>query len=232
MLPAIPSQGHSPKAGRILQATPIRPEQSSAATPQPRAPRQLRGMRQLRAAPNQLTFLRLCIVPFLVLAILEGHYRSAFALFVVAGITDALDGILARVLKQRTRLGQYLDPVADKLLLSTLFLVLNHVGLIARRVTVLVFARDFGILMIAAVLFAATRLRDFRPSLFGKANTLAQIVALLTVLLAQFYAPAPVLFVRHWSLNATMALTVVSALDYARTMARRLNAPGPVMLDQ
>ena len=178
-----------------------------------------------RAAPNQLTFLRLCMVPFLVLAILDGHYRTAFALFVVAGVTDALDGVLARMLRQRTQLGQYLDPVADKLLLSTLFLVLNHVGLIARRVTVLVFARDLGILMIAAVLFAATGLRDFRPSLFGKANTLAQIIALVTVLLGAFYAPAPVVWLRQWSLWATMVLTVVSALDYARRMAARMNAP-------
>ena len=164
-------------------------------------------------------------MPFLVLAILDGHYRTAFLLFVIAGVTDALDGVLARVLRQRTRLGQYLDPVADKLLLSTLFLVLNHVGLISRRVTVLVFARDLGILMIAAVLFAATGLRDFRPSLFGKANTLAQIIALVTVLLSQFYAPAPVMWVREWSLLATMALTVISALDYARKMASRLNSP-------
>ena len=99
-------------------------------------------MNELRAAPNQLTLLRLCIVPFLVLAVLDGHFRTALALFILAGISDGLDGLLARVLKQRTVLGQYLDPVADKLLLSTLFLVLNHEGLISRRVTVLVFGRE------------------------------------------------------------------------------------------
>ena len=83
--------------------------------------------------------------PFLVLAVLDGHFRIAFALFVLAGITDGLDGLLARWLQQRTVLGQYLDPVADKLLLSTLFLVLHHEGLISRRVTVLVFGRDDGV---------------------------------------------------------------------------------------
>src|SRR5271154_6713833 len=154
-------------------------------------------MNQLRAAPNQLTLLRLCIIPFLVLAVLDGHYRSAFALFVLAGITDGLDGLLARWLQQRTVLGQYLDPVADKLLLSTLFLVLHHQGLISRRVTVLVFGRDLGIVMVAAILYASIGLRDFKPSIFGKANTLAQIVALLAVLLSQFYGPAGVQYIRH-----------------------------------
>jgi cardiolipin synthase len=94
---------------------------------------------------------------------------------VAAGLTDALDGLLARLLKQRTVLGQYLDPVADKLLLSTLFLVLMHKGLIPARVTVLVFGRDVGILVVAAILYAATGRREFSPSIFGKANTLAQV---------------------------------------------------------
>jgi cardiolipin synthase len=83
-----------------------------------------------RTAPNLLTLLRICLAPFLVAAILEGNFGLSFGLFVAAGLTDALDGALARVLKQRTMLGQYLDPVADKLLLSTLFLVLMHEGLI------------------------------------------------------------------------------------------------------
>lgn len=185
----------------------------------------LREIAQLRAAPNQLTLLRLCIIPFLVLAILDHDYRTAFWLFVLAGVTDGLDGLLARWLRQRTVLGQYLDPVADKLLLSTLFLVLHHEGLISRRVTVLVFARDFGILMVAAILYASIGMKDFRPSLFGKANTLAQIIALLTVLLSRFYAPPLILLVRHWSLEATVVFTVVSGFHYAWLMTRRLSSP-------
>ncbi|MBA2677323.1 MAG: CDP-alcohol phosphatidyltransferase family protein, partial [Ktedonobacteraceae bacterium] len=81
-------------------------------------------LRQLSALPNQLTLLRLSIVPFLVLAILDAQYHRAFILIVVAGISDGLDGTLARLFRQRTELGAYLDPIADKLLLSTLFLVL------------------------------------------------------------------------------------------------------------
>jgi cardiolipin synthase len=184
-------------------------------------------MSQLRAAPNQLTFLRLCLVPFLLLAVLEHHYRLAFLLFVIAGISDALDGVLARWLKQQTKLGQYLDPVADKLLLSSLFLTLHYVGLVSRRVTLLVFARDIGILVVGALLFAALGLRNFRPSIWGKANTLAQIVAVIAVMLAQFETWSLVNWVRHWSLIATGVLACVSGFDYAMKMARRLSVASP-----
>jgi cardiolipin synthase len=166
------------------------------------------------------------MVPFLVLAILDGHFRTAFLLFVVAGISDALDGLLARALSQRTTLGQYLDPVADKLLLSTLFLVLTHVGLISRRVTVLVFGRDFGILVVGAILFAGVGMRNFKPSFFGKANTFAQVVGVVAVLLAQFEPFAAVIFVKEWALFATMGLTCLSGFDYAVRIAGRLSAAG------
>jgi cardiolipin synthase len=184
-------------------------------------------MSQLRAAPNQLTFLRLCLVPFLLLAVLEARFELAFWLFVIAGVSDALDGVLARWLKQRTRLGQYLDPVADKLLLSSLFLTLHHVGLVSRRVTLLVFARDIGILIVGALLFAAMGLRNFRPSIFGKANTLAQIIAVVSVMLAQFEKAAPIHWVEHWSLIAVATLACVSGFDYAMKIAWRLSAAQP-----
>src|ERR1039457_5111644 len=113
-----------------------------------------------RTAPNILTLLRICMAPFLVAAILQNHFAVSFGLFVAAGLTDALDGVLARILKQRAMLGEYLDPVADKLLLSTLFLVLMHMTLIPVTVTVLVFGRDVGILVVAAILYAATGRRE------------------------------------------------------------------------
>ena len=143
-----------------------------------------------RTAPNLLTLLRICLAPFLVAAILDDHYALSFGLFVAAGLTDALDGAVARLLKQRTVLGEYLDPVADKLLLSTLFLVLMHKGLIPARVTALVFGRDVGILVVAAILYAAAGRREFKPSIFGKANTLAQVAAVAVVLLAPAHRSA------------------------------------------
>jgi cardiolipin synthase len=174
-----------------------------------------------RTVPNLLTLLRICLVPFSVTAVLEGHYGLSLGLFVAAGLTDALDGTLARVLKQRTMLGEYLDPVADKLLLSTLFLVLTHQRLIPVRVTVLVFSRDVGILLVAALLYAAAGRREFKPSLFGKANTLVQVSAIAAVLLHQVITAPWIVTVRLVALNATMVLTVLSGLHYAWLASRR-----------
>jgi cardiolipin synthase len=179
-----------------------------------------------RSAPNLLTLLRICLAPFLVAAILENHFALSFGLFVAAGLTDALDGALARLLKQRTQLGQYLDPVADKLLLSTLFLVLTYRELIPARVTVLVLGRDVGILVVAAILYAAAGRREFGPSIFGKANTVAQVSAVAVVLLHQLTAAHWVVIFRTLALNATILLTVASGLHYAWIAARRIGASG------
>jgi cardiolipin synthase (CMP-forming) len=184
---------------------------------------------QFRAAPNLLTLLRLFIIPFLVIAILDGRYQLAFALFILAGFSDGFDGLLARWLSQRTRLGQYLDPIADKLLLSTLFLVLTHMSLVPRYVTVLVFSRDFGILLISTLLFATGTLRDFRPSLFGKFNTLVQIIGLTVVLVAQVWPSVNVGLLRLALLRAIAYLAPISAAQYAWIVFRRVNAPEPVV---
>ncbi len=177
----------------------------------------------LRAAPNLLTLGRICLAPFLVAAILERRYELGFILFAVAGLTDALDGAAARILKQRTVLGHYLDPVADKLLLSTLFLVLMYEGLIPATVTVLVFGRDVAILLVAAILYAAVGKREFKPSILGKLNTLAQVSAVAAVLLSQMIQPRWLVIFRTVALDATIVLTVVSGLHYAWAESRRSN---------
>jgi len=184
-----------------------------------------------RTAPNLLSLLRICLAPFLVATVLEAHYGWSFGLFVAAGLTDALDGTLARVLKQRSQLGQYLDPVADKLMLSTLFLVLTHLGLIPVTVTALVFGRDLGILVVAAILYAAAGRREFGPSMIGKANTVAQVAAVAAVLLQAMLLDrhATVRWVatfKQWALYATIVLTVGSGLHYAWVAARRVGAQG------
>src|SRR3982075_4762330 len=122
-------------------------------------------------------------VPFIVIHLVEGRYLWALIVFVIAGFSDGLDGLLARSLHQQTLLGQYLDPIADKLLLSTMFLVLSIEGMIPWKYTVVVFSRDVSILLISGVLFMIAGLRDFRPSIFGKANTFAQVAAIFFVLL-------------------------------------------------
>lgn len=180
---------------------------------------------QFGAIPNLLTLVRLFTIPFLVIAILDGHYPLAFALFVFAGFSDGFDGLLARLLSQRTTLGQYLDPIADKLLLSTLFLVLTHVGLVPRYVTVLVFSRDFGILLISTLLFATNTLRDFRPSLLGKLNTVVQIFGLTLVLVDQVWPELHSGALCADLLRAIAILAPVSAAQYAWIVFRRINAP-------
>ena len=179
---------------------------------------------QLLTAPNQLTLLRMTFVPFIVIKMVEGHYNWALILFVLAGFSDGLDGLLARKLKQQTVLGQYLDPIADKLLLSTVFMVLSILYKIPWKFTVLVFSRDITILCASAVLYMIAGLRDFRPSIFGKANTFAQIAAVFFVLFYEIDHTRWVAITRLTFLRATFAFTIVSALHYVLLVGQRLRA--------
>ncbi len=179
-------------------------------------------IRQLLTAPNQLTLLRLIFVPFIIINIFDGNFPWALVLLVAAGISDALDGELARRLHQQTTLGQYLDPIADKLLLSSLFLVLSFVHQIPWRYTVLVFSRDLSILAIAAVLYVTVGFRDFRPSIFGKANTVAQIATVFFVLLYNLNDSIWIAAARRIGLYCTFAFTLTSGIHYVFVIGQRL----------
>ena len=179
---------------------------------------------QFWTAPNQLTLLRLLFVPFVMMNVLDGHFGWALGLFIAAGLSDALDGLLARWLKQRTLLGEYLDPIADKLLLSTLFLTLSFVHQIPWRYTVMVFSRDLSIVAIAGVLYVTVGVRDFRPSVFGKMNTFAQICAVFFVLLARVIDQNWTRVGRHAFLWATFVFTIVSAIHYIFVVGQRIHA--------
>ena len=183
-------------------------------------------LRQFRALPNLLTMLRLFTLPFLVIEVLDGHWTLAFALLWIAGISDGLDGLLARKLGQHTTLGLYLDPIADKALLSTLFLVLTHVGVIPRYVTVLVFSRDLGILVISTLLYITSILRDFRPSWLGKVNTAVQILTVLTVMTVQVSGVAGLAECKLLLLRAVAVLAPLSAAQYAWITLRKVQREG------
>ena len=178
---------------------------------------------QLFTAPNQLTLLRMIFVPFIVIHLVEGRYLWALVVFVIAGFSDGLDGLLARTLHQQTLLGQYLDPIADKLLLSTMFLVLSILHKIPWKFTVVVFSRDISILAASAVLFAIAGLRNFRPSIFGKANTVSQIAAVFFVLLYEIRPLRGVWIARTEFLRATFFFTIISALHYVILVQKRLH---------
>jgi cardiolipin synthase (CMP-forming) len=180
--------------------------------------------RQILTAPNQLTLLRMIFLPFIVINVVKHDFKWALALFVLAGLSDGLDGLLARTLHQQTVLGQYLDPIADKLLMSTMFLVLSIERMIPWKYTVVVFSRDISILLISGVLFMIAGLRDFRPSIFGKANTFAQVAAIFFVLLLLIEPVRWVEIACTTFLRATFFFTIISAVHYAFLVQHRLHA--------
>lgn len=179
-------------------------------------------LRDLTNTPNLLTLLRMIFIPFIAMAVLEGEFRWALGLFVIAGISDGLDGLLARRWNQKTVLGQYLDPIADKMLLSTIFLVLAMSGKVPWKFTIMVFSRDIGILIVSAVLYMTTPLRDFKPSFFGKANTLMQIIAVLLVMLDETTPAWNLALARNYSLWCVFGLTLLSWLHYTLLVEQRL----------
>jgi len=166
--------------------------------------------------------MRLVFVPLIILCVLDKRWKTALGLFIAAGLSDGLDGLAARLLNQRTVLGQYLDPIADKLLLSSLFLVLSIEHKIAWRYTVLVFSRDVCIVLITAILYMVVNYRQFRPSIYGKINTVAQIAALFFVLLFQVDNAPWIYWTRRGFLWATMFFTLLSGIHYAVLTSRQV----------
>ena len=179
-------------------------------------------MSQLWTVANQLTLLRLIFIPFVIINVVDGNYLWAMVLFVAAGLSDGLDGVLARALKQQTMLGEYLDPIADKLLLSSLFLVLSFMHNIPWKFTIVVFTRDVCILLISGVLYIAVGLRNFRPSIFGKLNTFTQVVAVFLTLLFEIRPESSIFIAKRSFLWATFTLTCVSAVHYIVLVGYRL----------
>jgi cardiolipin synthase (CMP-forming) len=135
----------------------------------------------LRNLPNFITAARLLLTPVIVYAILSGRWKQAFWISLIAAFTDVLDGLAARLLHVSSRVGAYLDPIADKLLLSVSYLALGIAHALPVWMVALVFGRDVFILAMAAYGYLFTPLRDFPPSIWGKLSTLAQIVAALVV---------------------------------------------------
>lgn len=142
--------------------------------------------------PNLLSLLRLVLTPVVAWLILRGWYPTAFAVFWVAGVTDLLDGYLARRFNWGTRLGGYLDPVADKVLLAVVFVALGATGALPGFLVVLVIGRDVLILGMCAYAYAQFRMTDFAPSRWGKLSTIIQILTALVVLAGRAF-PDPVL---------------------------------------
>ena len=173
--------------------------------------------------PNFITLLRIILVPVVVILLIQGSFFKALIVFVVAGLSDALDGFIARVLHQQTVLGAYLDPIADKALLASTFVTLSVLHVIPGWLTVIVISRDFIILLGISVLSIMSISVEIRPAFVSKITTAVQ---LLTVLLALFIRCLPGGVNETW-LPAlywvTALLTIVSGLQYMSRGLKLIN---------
>jgi cardiolipin synthase len=181
---------------------------------------------RILTVPNQLTFLRLAFLPFFILAIHYERYGVALAILIVAGFTDALDGFLARGLNQKTPLGAYLDPIADKLLMSSSYVVLALHDKIQWWVVILVLGRDVLLLVAAAVILITVGYRPFPPSLYGKATTFFEILLIVLVLLLAIRGNHALWIARQVCNYLVAAFVIVSGFHYSIVVSRRLHAGG------
>jgi cardiolipin synthase (CMP-forming) len=177
---------------------------------------------------NQLTILRIVLVPFFVLLVVYGRLGAALLVFIVAGATDALDGLIARRAGQRTSLGAWLDPMADKLLLVTTFIVLTVPGISLTNhlplwLTVLVISRDVVIVGVVAIVNLAVGPRTFKPSFLGKATTAVFIVTSVIIMYFNYRMETSVLV--DAGIWISLGLTVVSSADYFFRLRRLINEP-------
>jgi cardiolipin synthase len=175
---------------------------------------------------NQLTFLRILLIPCFVLLVMYGYPGGALLVFITAGLTDALDGQIARRAHQRTSLGAWLDPMADKLLLVTAFIVLtmpsmditNHMPL---WLTILIISRDVVIVAVVAIVNLAVGPRTFRPSLWGKAATATYILTSIVFMWFNYRRDTSILIdAMVW---LSLLITLVSGGDYFIRMRRLIN---------
>lgn len=177
---------------------------------------------------NQLTLLRMLLIPAFVILVLYDRPGWALLTFGVAGITDALDGLIARRAGQRTKLGALLDPMADKLLLVSTFIVLTvpGTGMVNRFplwLTILVISRDVVIVLTVAIISLAIGPRTFEPSLYGKLATGVYIVTCIITLYFNYLEQTSILV--GLAVYATLAITLVSGIHYIAHAARVINQP-------
>ena len=177
---------------------------------------------------NQLTLLRMLLIPAFVVLVIEGELGWALVIFGIAGITDALDGVIARRSGQKTTLGAWLDPMADKLMLVSAFVVLTLPGLgLANRLplwlTALIISRDVCIVVTVAIVNLAIGRRTFRPSVFGKVATAVYIItAVLAMLFNYLGYHARIVDV---AIYTSLALTLLSGFHYIWHAAKALGEP-------
>jgi cardiolipin synthase len=174
--------------------------------------------------PNQLTFLRLFFIPFFIMAIHYERYNWALLILIVAGISDALDGLLARGLNQKTPLGAYLDPFADKLMLSSSYLVLALHSKIAWWLTIMVLGRDILLLAASAVIIITVGYMSLPPSIYGKATTFFEISMIFLVLVLAIWDSHWLWVFKEVCGYCVAVFVCLSGANYSIVVSRRLHA--------
>lgn len=163
---------------------------------------------------NQITMLRLVFVPLFAILVIDDRYEGALAVLVVAAASDVIDGLVARLFHQKSSLGIALDPIADKILMTTAYLVLSFRGALPWWLTCLVLCRDAGIVVTAALVSLVSGYRPFPPTLVGKACTASQVAAVLAAVCYRaqvWFATRPVV---EFFVYLAGALTIISGIHY------------------
>lgn len=165
--------------------------------------------------PNLLTMVRILLTPFILVELAHGNYMVGGWTFGAAAWTDTLDGYLARRFGDQTKLGQYLDPIADKLLLTSIYVGLALGGAVPMWIVLLIVGRDLWILLLSGIALRFTAFRSLQPSVWGKASTFVQIMAAVCVMGARAYASQWFLRISTVLLAGVVVLAIVSGVDYS-----------------
>ena len=182
---------------------------------------------RILTVPNLLTFVRMGLIPVFATLLVYGREGAALIVFTIAGISDGIDGFIARRLGQESELGTIIDPIADKLLMITAFVMMTIPGVLEPGrhlpvpfwVTAAVIGRDILIITVAGAIYIMTGFRDFRPSWLGKASTFVQVIAVIMILVAAVFPSLQGFYLP--TVYTTVALfAVVSGIHYIFFVAR------------
>jgi len=176
--------------------------------------------------PNFITLFRMAMAPFFVIAVNGNDFRLALWIFAIAGATDAIDGWLARTLQSRSVIGAYLDPIADKLLLTVAYIALTipqgQAVVIPLWLAILALFRDFLIMLVAVILYLVEGIQRFPPSVLGKATTLMHVVTVCLVLLANIVPVSSLIL--SICFYVSFGLVILSGFNYLYRASKSIDA--------
>ena len=170
---------------------------------------------------NQITILRLAFIPFFAILVVDQKYSGALAVLTLAALSDVIDGIVARLLRQETPLGVALDPIADKLLMTTAFLTLAFREALPWWLTIMVISRDAAIIITALLISLVAGYRPFRPTILGKASTVVQMLTVFAAVSFQAHVPFVLRGLVRTFVYLAATLTLASGIHYGVVVRNR-----------